>query len=86
MKAATKKRNAGRAPGGFDRASLQAKPKQTSHRQREQPERPYSIIILAGAKSGSWGSYSTIEEAAAVAQKLRQLGMHAVVEGEGVQR
>jgi hypothetical protein len=41
---------------------------------------PYRVVIIAGAKHGLWGRFPTIEAAAAVAARMRQHGMMAVVE------
>ena len=40
----------------------------------------YTVIVSGASRRRSWGSYATIDQAAAVAQKLRQLGLPAVVE------
>ena len=39
----------------------------------------WRVVIRSGAKAGEWGTYATIEQAAAVAAKLRKHGMDATV-------
>lgn len=41
--------------------------------------RRYEVVIVAGERRGSWGRYATPEAAAAIASKLRRLGMLAEV-------
>ena len=44
--------------------------------------RRYSVVIVSGTKVGDWGSYSTADQALAVALQLRRHGFAAHVYDE----
>jgi hypothetical protein len=51
-----------------------------SGRRRDSTANPFSVVITSGRKRGCWGSYTSLEAATAVAARLRQIGLPAVIE------
>ena len=69
------KRNARRGPGDFDKAQHVRQ-----QRSADRAPRPFAVVIRSGSKCGLWGRFETIEAAASVAKRLRQIGLPSEVE------
>lgn len=48
--------------------------------------RPFSVVVAAGRRLGLWGRYSSLGQADAVATRLLQRGMAAIIEEDHVPR
>ena len=50
-----------------------------SRRHGDHIPKPFVVVIVAGHKRGTWGSFATLDSAVAVASKLRRHGFNANV-------
>ncbi len=71
-------------PRRGDAADLAGVRHRETDQSRERPEdsttKSYIVVIVAGEKRGTWGTFADVESAAAVAARLRRYGMIAAVE------